>query len=405
MDNAPYCPENTVKLLFHYRMHVSFFFSFRPFPSQVWSQRIIILHIFLSSISVSFAPTSSIYFFTTSKNLLFVLPLFLFPGNSISIIFLPTYSWSLLMTCPYYLSLPSLIFIPNRSTLTVLLMCSFLILSFLVTPIANLSIFISATSISSTCFFVTATVSTPYTITGLTTELYTFSFTLAGNLLSQITPDTLLHPFHPACTLFFTSLSQPPLICTVDPKYLNSFTLGTFTSSIFTVSSSFPPFMQRYSVFDLLTFIPLLSNAYFQDFNLCSTSSLVSSQITISSANSIVHGGSLLTSSVSLSIITANGNGLNADPWCSPTLILKLYVVPTAHLTFVSLSSYISCTSCIYFFTILDFIMQYHSSSLESCRKVSLGQRIHNVALFDLPCIFPSTFAKQTWHRWFLFLA
>ena len=198
------------------------------------------------------------------------------------------------MTCPYHLSLPSLIFIPNRSILTVLLMYSFLILSFLVTPIANLNIFLSATSISSTCFFVTATVSSPYTIAGLTIELYTFPFTLAGNLLSQITPDTLLHPFHPDCTLFFNSLSQPPLSCTIDPKYLNFFILGTFVSSIFTVSSSFPPFMHRYSVFVLLTFIPLLSNAYFQDSNLRSTSSLVASQITISSAKSIVHGGSLL---------------------------------------------------------------------------------------------------------------
>ena len=239
--------------------------------SQGWPQCIIILHIFLSSMSISFTPTSFISSFTTSKNLLFGLPLLLFPGNSISIIFLLTYSWSLLMTYPYHLSLPSLIFIPNRSTLTVLLMCSFLILSFLVTPIVNLSIFISATSISSTCFFVTATVSSPYTIAGLTTEFYTFPFTLAGKLLSQITPDTLLHPFHPACTLFFTSLSQPPLSCTVNPKYLNFFTLGTFVSSIFTVSSSFPPFMQRYSVFDLLTFIPLLSNAYFQDSNFRST--------------------------------------------------------------------------------------------------------------------------------------
>ena len=124
-------------------------------------------------------------------------------------------------------------------------MCPFLILSFLVTPIANLNIFISATSISSTCFFVTATVSSPYTIAGLTTELYTFPFILAGNLLLKITPDTLFHPFGHACTLFFTCLSQLPLSCTVDPKYLNSFTLGTFVSSIFTVSSSFPIFMQN----------------------------------------------------------------------------------------------------------------------------------------------------------------
>ena len=109
---------------------------------------------------------------------------------------------------------------PSFSILTVTLMYSFLILSFLVTSIANLNIFISATSISFTCFFVTATVSSSCTITGLTTELHTFPFTLAGNLLSQITPDTLLHPFHPACTLFFTSLLQPPLSCTDDPKYV-----------------------------------------------------------------------------------------------------------------------------------------------------------------------------------------
>ena len=127
------------------------------------------------------------------------------------------------MTYQYHLSFPSLIFIPNRSTLTVLLMYSFLILSFLVNRIANLNIFISATSIFSTSFFVTTTVSSPYNITGFTTELYTFSFTLAGNLLSQITSHTFLHPFHPACTLFFTSLSQLPLSCTVDPKYLNSY--------------------------------------------------------------------------------------------------------------------------------------------------------------------------------------
>ena len=218
------------------------------------------------------------------------------------------------MTCPYHHSLPSLIFIPNRSTLIVLLMYSFLILPFLVTPIANLIIFISITSSSSTCFFVTATVSSPYTIAGLTTELYTFPFTLAGNLLSQITPDTFFHSFYLACTLFFTSPSQLPLSCTVDPKYLNSFTLGTFVFSIFTILSSFPPFMHRYTVFDQLTFIPLLSNAYLQNSSFYSTSSLVSLQITISAANSIVCGGSLLTSSVGLSIIIATGTDLTLIP-------------------------------------------------------------------------------------------
>ena len=43
-------------------------------------------------------------------------------------------------------------------------------------------------------------------------------FTLASIRLSQITPDILLHPFHPACTLFFTSLPHSPLLCTVYPS-------------------------------------------------------------------------------------------------------------------------------------------------------------------------------------------
>ena len=84
------------------------------------------LYIVLFSMSVSLAPTSS-YSFTTSKNLLFGLPLFFFPSNSIFINLLRTYSCSLLMTCPYQLSLPSLIFIAHRSTLTVLV--SYLVFS------------------------------------------------------------------------------------------------------------------------------------------------------------------------------------------------------------------------------------------------------------------------------------
>ena len=111
-------------------------FFFWPFPSIRGS----FLQTVLFSTSVSFAPTSPISSFTTSKILLFGLLLFLFPGASISIIFLPTYSWFLLMTCQYHLSLPSLIFISNHSTLTVPLMYLFLILSFVVTPIANLNI-------------------------------------------------------------------------------------------------------------------------------------------------------------------------------------------------------------------------------------------------------------------------
>ena len=64
---------------------------------------------------------------------------------------------------------------------------------------------------------------------------YTFPFTLAGTRISQITPDILLQPFHPACTLFFTSLPHSPLLCTVEPRYLKSSTFATSSPCIFTV--------------------------------------------------------------------------------------------------------------------------------------------------------------------------
>ena len=125
--------------------------------------------------------------FTTSINLLFGLPRFLFPGNSILSILLPIYPSSFLRRCPYHLSLASRVFSLNFPTCAVPLMYSFLILSILVTPNENRNIFNSATSISASCLFVSATVSNPYNIAGLTATLYTFPFTLAG----------LVHlPFH-----------------------------------------------------------------------------------------------------------------------------------------------------------------------------------------------------------------
>ena len=147
----------------------------QSFTSKI-TQRIMFLQTVLFSMSFSLALTCPLSSFTPSKNLLFGLPLFLFPGNSISIILLPTCSWSFLMTCPYHLNLPSLIFIPNRSTLTVPLMYSFLIsLMFSRHSHSKPQHFHPiATSISSTCFFVTATVSSPYIIGGLTIELYIF---------------------------------------------------------------------------------------------------------------------------------------------------------------------------------------------------------------------------------------
>ena len=118
----------------------------------------------------------------------------------------------------------------------------------------------------------------------------------------------------------------------------------------------------------------------------------------------MVHGGSLLTSSVCLFIITANKNGLNDDPWCSPTLTLKLSVVPTAHLTTVLFPHAYPVHVAHTFTLFLIFSYSIKALPVEPCRKLSLGPQIHNVALFDLPCTFPSTLLRQTWHRWFPFL-
>ena len=111
--------------------------------------------------------------FTTSINLLFGLHRFLFPGNSILSILLPIYPSSFLRRCPYHLGLASRVFSPNFPTCAVTLMYSFLILSILVTPNENRNIFNSATSISASCLFVSATVSNPYNIAGRTATLYT----------------------------------------------------------------------------------------------------------------------------------------------------------------------------------------------------------------------------------------
>ena len=108
-----------------------------------------------------------------------------------------------------------------------------------------------------------------------------------------------------------------------------------------------------------------------------------------SSANSIVHSGSLLTSSVSLAIITANRNGLNADFWCNPTLTLKLSAVPTAHLTTASLPHTYPVLVAHTFPLFRIFSYSTTAPPVEPCRKLSLGPRIHNVAFFDLPCTFP----------------
>ncbi|KAI5619030.1 single stranded DNA binding protein 3b isoform X1 [Silurus asotus] len=169
-------------------------------------QRIICLHTPLplhlspypsASTSASFTPTTCMSSLTTSMNLLLGLPLFLPPGVLI------------------------------------------------------LSILLLIYPMSSSAHGQTISISPPSPCLQNVLHI-NFPFHLTDTLLSQITPAITL--LHPACTLFFTSLTHSPLLCTVDPS------------------------------------------VYLHLSRLFSTCSLLSPQITISSTNIIVHGVSCIFS-------------------------------------------------------------------------------------------------------------
>ena len=88
-----------------------------------------------------------------SNHLRFGPPLLLFPGTSITITLLPTYSFSLLNTRQYYFNLLYCAFLDISPTFVVPLILSFLILSSLVTPLIRLNILISPTSNFFSCAF------------------------------------------------------------------------------------------------------------------------------------------------------------------------------------------------------------------------------------------------------------
>ena len=98
----------------------------------------------VSSLDNSFSDKS---FPMVSIHLRFGLPLLPFPGTSIPVTLLPTYSSSLLNTCPYHYNLLSCTFLDISPTFVVSLILSFVILSSLVTPLIHLNILISATFI------------------------------------------------------------------------------------------------------------------------------------------------------------------------------------------------------------------------------------------------------------------
>ena len=134
---------------------LQFFFNFSHFyvGSMCLVRR---LHLGRSCASSPDNSLSDKSFLMLSNHLRFGLPLLLFPYTSIPITLLPTYSSSLLKTCPYHFNLLSCTFLDICHTFVVPLILSFLILSGLVTPLIHLNILISATSNFFSCAFFTA---------------------------------------------------------------------------------------------------------------------------------------------------------------------------------------------------------------------------------------------------------
>ena len=114
---------------------------------------------------------SHISLLQASFHLWFGHPLLLFPGMSTTSILLTMCSSFILLTWPYHFSHFSVILYDACTTLVVTLMCSFRILSLLVTPHIHLSILISFNSSHPSCPLVVAQVSAPYNRAGSTTVL------------------------------------------------------------------------------------------------------------------------------------------------------------------------------------------------------------------------------------------
>ena len=169
---------------------------------------IVFLHAALFVVLSSFRPTSVMSLLHASFHRRFGRPLLLFTGMSTSNILLTMCSSFILLTWPYHFSRFSVIFL-DACTSLVPLMCSFRILSLLVTLHIHLCILISFTSSHVSCPFVVAQVTAPYNRAGLTTVLETFPFSFTGILLSY---NTSLHLFqfpHAALTLCEISVVMP----------------------------------------------------------------------------------------------------------------------------------------------------------------------------------------------------
>ena len=136
--------------------------------------------------------------------------LLLFPGTTMSTLFLDKLSSSLLLICPYKCNRFCLRNVDIWNILASSCIIFFLTWSFLVLPLIHRSILVSATCYLFSSFSLTAQHSAPCVIVGLITVLYTLSFSLIGTCLWHSTPVSCFHFIHAM------SLSAPPFESNID---------------------------------------------------------------------------------------------------------------------------------------------------------------------------------------------
>ena len=143
----------------------------------------------------------------------------------------------ILLTWPYHFSRCSVIVLHSCTTLVVPLMCSFRILSLLVTPHIHICILISFTSSRASCPLVVAQVSAPYNISGLTTVFVNHPLLLHWHP-PVIQQSTASLPVSTCCThsvKIYVVIA--PVSSTLAPRYLKRCTRCSSSPRILTGSS------------------------------------------------------------------------------------------------------------------------------------------------------------------------
>ena len=192
---------------------------------------------------------------------------------------------------------------------------------------------------------------------------------------------------HAALTLAPTASSDPRSSLMVTPKYLNLLTClrpVPWLSLVFT----FVPLLLLTitSVFQILTFSPLLSIPICHRSHLLRISSSVYVTTARSSSNSSYLGNPQLNSSLLTSNTTINRNGLSRDPWCRATLMGNSSVLPCVVLTTVDAPWYVASTSLASSGTPLLLIHQYtRYMGTPSC-AYSKSTKVRNKSLSTSRC-------------------